>query len=263
MKIEHIGEYITRTTIPFKDIFTTVYTVKTEEGFLLFDTASYECDVDDVILPTLKELGITEDNLKYIFISHRHGDHAGGLRRLLTYFPKTTVLSRSASLAQETPEGIFHSPEEGEKILGHLSVVTIVGHTRDAAAIYDERTKMLITGDCLQLFGIFGSGEWGANISFPAEHLAEIEKLGKMEIESIYTAHDYHPYGYAYIGREAVENALDASARPLLTMKKMIENHPDCNDDMISDLYHASAKLPTVATRVFAAVRRELLEAKA
>ena len=262
MSIERINEYVTRVTIPYKDIYTTVYTVKTEDGFLLFDTGSYDSDVDDVILPHLRAIGITEERLKYVFISHRHLDHAGGLRRLLSYFPNVTVLTRSPDLITSIPEGKYHVPEDGEKIGKHLSAVTVIGHARDAAAIYDERTKMLLSGDSLQLFGIFGSGEWGANIPLPAEHLRALEKLGRMDIESIYTAHEYHPYGYRYIGREAVENALDASLRPLLTIKKMMENHPSLSNAQIRARYHASATLPTVPERVFAAVREQLIEGK-
>ena len=42
----------------------------------------------------------------------------------------------------------------------------VTGHASDCAALYDRKTKTLISGDCLQLFGVFGSGAWGANISF-------------------------------------------------------------------------------------------------
>ena len=262
MSIERINEYVTRVTIPYMDIYTTVYTVRTEEGYLLFDAASYDSDIDDILLPHLRELGITGENLKYVFISHRHKDHAGGLRRLLTHFPRVTVFTRSPDLMVSIPEGKYHLPEDGERIGKHLSVVTVVGHAHDAAAIYDDRTKMLISGDSLQLFGIFGSGEWGANIPLPAAHLRELEKLGKMDIESICTAHEYHPYGYRYIGREAVENALDASLRPLLTIKKMMENNPSLSNAQIRARYHASATLPTVSERVFAAVREQLIEGK-
>ena len=65
-----INENIYRLTIPFKDIFTTVYVLKTDEGALLFDTATYDEDIQNYIIPFLDELEITEDMLKYVFISH-------------------------------------------------------------------------------------------------------------------------------------------------------------------------------------------------
>jgi hypothetical protein len=39
--ITQISEHIHRLTLPYKDIFTTVYTVRTPEGVLLFDAASF------------------------------------------------------------------------------------------------------------------------------------------------------------------------------------------------------------------------------
>ena len=76
---EKINDNIYALCIPYKDIFTTVYFVKTENGALLFDTASYDQDIDSAVIPALRELEINEEDLKYIFISHNHTDHAGGL----------------------------------------------------------------------------------------------------------------------------------------------------------------------------------------
>ena len=45
--VTQINENIYRLTIPYKDIFTTVYAVKTESGALLFDCASYDEDIEN------------------------------------------------------------------------------------------------------------------------------------------------------------------------------------------------------------------------
>ena len=258
MKIQKINENIKRLIIPYKDIYTTVYTVKFDTGYLLFDAASYDTDIDEYVLPALTELDITRENLKYVFISHNHCDHAGGLARLLEFYPDSCVISRSPTLAERFSEAKIISPEDMQKIEDCFTVVAIPGHTLDSAALYDERTKTLITGDSLQMFGIFGSEDWGANIGLPKEHLEALANLLKMDIENMYAAHDYHPYGYAYVGREAVENALDAASRPLLTMKKMIENNPTLTDAEIREMYNSSAHIPPVREGVFRAVREAL-----
>ena len=259
MEFQRINEFVHRGTLPYKDIFTTVYTVKIEDGYLLFDAASYDHDIDGELIPALSSLGIHEGNLKYVFISHKHLDHAGGLCRLLHYFPNVTILSRSPLLAKEHPDRDIRFFEDMASVGGCLKAVTVPGHTEDAAALYDTRTGMMLTGDALQLYGIFGSGAWGSNITLVSDHLNAIEKLRSMDIESIYTAHDYHPYGYAYLGREAVENALDACTRPLLTIKKMIERTPELSDAEILKNYQGSVRIPTVSERVVAAVREQLL----
>ena len=101
MEIMQITENIHRITLPYKEIFTTVYTVKTEQGVLLFDAASFDEDVEEYILPFLEKFEITQDELKYIFISHNHKDHAGGLCQLLKFYPDVCVVSGSDELKEQ------------------------------------------------------------------------------------------------------------------------------------------------------------------
>jgi len=48
-----INENIHKITLPYKDIFTTVCTVSTKNGTMLFDAASYDEDVENYIIPML------------------------------------------------------------------------------------------------------------------------------------------------------------------------------------------------------------------
>ena len=255
--LQKINDHIYALCTPYKDIFTTVYFIKTEHGAILFDAASYDCDIEDAVIPALNELGIGEDDLKYVFISHFHADHAGGLGRLLASYPNVCVVSRSDALREKFPSNTFASLQEGEKLLEHLSVVGIVGHTRDSAALYDSRTKTLISGDCLQLYGIFGSGTWGANISFSTEYAENIEKLRKMDIDTVLTAHDYHPCGRIYKGKENIAAALDACLAPFALLQKLIDEAPDADDATICERYNTSAKLPTLGAHIVKKYRAE------
>ena len=255
---EKINENIFFFKTDYKDIFTTVYVVKTPAGALIFDAASYDCDVDDSILPALAELGIPEDEIKYVFISHPHVDHAGGLKRLLECLPNVTVLSRSETLAAKHPGYKFESLDDGETILDVLKVVTIPGHTIDAMAILDTRTDSMISGDCLQLYGIFGSGLWGSNINFVNEHRAAIEKLRTIKIAEIMTAHDYHPLGQRYVGEEKVAAALDFCIEPLDRVVRLIGENPDKDDESITAIYN-DGTVPTLATRIVTKVRASLI----
>lgn len=252
-----INENLYYLRTPYKDIFTTVYFIKTDEGVLLFDAASFDSDVDDYILPALDELGISRDELKYVFISHPHGDHAGGLKRLLFHLPGLTVVSKAEKHQVEYADHNVINPSDGDILLGALRVVVIPGHTVAACGILDTRDLSLISGDALQLYGIFGSGRWGANIRFPAEHLTVIEKLRSMEIDNIYTAHDYHPVGQFACGRNRVRDALDACVEPLTRVRELILSHPDEDDDGIAAIYN-DGTLPTLGAHVVTALRATL-----
>ena len=254
-----INEQIHYITLPYKDIFTTVYVLRTENGAVLFDAASYDSDIDELVVPFLKELGITSEELKYVFISHNHKDHSGGLERFMALYPNTCIVSRSETLREKYAQYAFYFPEEGDKLLDTFRVVTIPGHTIDSSALLDERTMTLITGDCLQQEGIRGSGDWASNISYSKEHLQAIEKLRALGAKQLLCAHDYVPMGFRAEGEEAISKVLDHSAEPLLRLKQLILDNPGLDDEKIRALFSDFENHLTINVRVVAAMRKEVM----
>lgn len=253
-----LTDTIHRLTIPYKDIFTTVYTVKTEKGVLLFDVASTDFDVENYIIPMLRELNVTNEELKYVFISHDHKDHSGGIERLVREFPKVTVLSRKERIKLLCEDTTVLFLNDGDVFMDVFKLVAIPGHSADSAAVLDMRTNTLITGDCLQVYGIFGSQEWGSNISLTSEYLDAIQALRKMEIDNIYSAHDFHPYGFKAEGKDAVAKFIDASEAPIRKILDLIIKNPELDDEAIHGLYNGSAKVPPVRVGVVKAARESL-----
>ena len=249
-----INEHIHYVTTAYKDIFTTVYALKTEKGTILFDAASYDSDIDEVIVPFLEDLGIAADDLKYVFISHNHADHSGGLARLLERYPQVCIVTGSQTIQQKYSGHPFLLAEEGMVLLDTFRVVAIPGHTIDSAALLDVRTMTLITGDCLQQQGIRGSGDWASNISYPAEHLEAIEKVRDLGAKQIVTAHDYVPCGFHAEG-DAVHTMLDESKESLMRLKALIEQHPNESDEQIRVRFSGFENQLTINARVVAAMR--------
>ena len=257
MSFTQINENIYRTVIPYKNIFTTVYLIKTEKGAILFDAATTEYDVENYILPLLSANGVGYDDLKFVFISHAHGDHIGGLRPLLSRFPSLTAVSFNPKVKEDYSDFKVMIAKEGDILLDTFKLVAIPGHSADSAAVYDMRTKTLVTGDCLQAYGLFGTDYWGANISLQTEHLAAIEKLRKIDIEDIYTAHDFMPYGFKACGKSAVSMFLDACVTPLMRVREIIKENPDLSDSEIRAIYNNSdpARFPSVGEWVVTKAR--------
>ena len=255
-----INENIYRTVIPYKNIFTTVYLIKTEKGAILFDAATTEYDVENYIAPMLAERGVEKDEVKYVFISHAHGDHIGGLRPLLTRFPAATAVSFNPKVKEDYSDFKVMIATEGDTLLDTFKLIAIPGHSADSAAVYDLRTKTLVTGDCLQAYGLFGTDYWGANISLQTEHLAAIEKLRKIDIEDIYTAHDFMPYGFKACGKGAVSMFFDACEIPLMKVRKLIKDNPTLTDAEIRAIYNNAdpGRFPSVGEWVVTKARASM-----
>lgn len=252
-----VAENIYRVTAPYKGIFTSVFAIKTPKGVLVFDVASFDEDAENYILPFFKEIDVTEDMIKYVFISHGHSDHAGGINGFEKAFPKTKFITTSPSFKYEYPHLDISLVNDGDYVLDVLKVVTIAGHTEESAAIFDTRTKTLLSGDCLQSYGIFGCGTWGVNVPFPAEHIKAVENVRKMDIDSIITAHDFCPYGFRYDGKAEIERALDSCISPIYEIANLIKENPTLSDEEITKLYN-SPKRPTLGERIVTAIRKTL-----
>jgi glyoxylase-like metal-dependent hydrolase (beta-lactamase superfamily II) len=153
LEIKEFNQHISYFNVPYKDIYVGIYVIKTAGGAVLFDTAANDADVDGYIVPALEQLGV---QLTHVFISHNHSDHAGGLARVAALYPDATILSRDGELKETYPDIL--ALEDGAMVTDCLQLVTIPGHTADSAALLDLRTNTLITGDCLQSYGIYGSG---------------------------------------------------------------------------------------------------------
>ena len=61
-----INDNLSYVTTSYKDIYTTVYLIKTDKGYMLFDTASFDEDIDNTLIPYLNEAGVYKENLKYL-----------------------------------------------------------------------------------------------------------------------------------------------------------------------------------------------------
>ena len=63
------------------------------------------------------------------------------------------------------------SIEEKYLIVDGFKAIAVPGHTPDSMSLFDVKSSTLLSGDSLQLYGIYGSCEWGANIGLVKEHI--------------------------------------------------------------------------------------------
>lgn len=202
MSIDKIDEGLYRVLVPFEDeITTTVYVVVGENGVALIDSATYPSDADGHIIPALGELGISLDKVKYILLTHSHEDHSGGAGRLMELLPEAVI---GSAFSCGEPRSLKLA--DGDAILDRLQVVALPGHTLDCFALFDAKTKTLLSADCLQLYGV---GKYRRGVGYRDLYRSSIDKLRRIEIYRIVAAHEYDPLGSVAEGESAVAEYLD------------------------------------------------------
>ena len=78
--------------IPFGTDWTGVVLVDDEKKILI-DSGALDSDVDNVLIPALKEEGYTLHDIDYLVNTHSHGDHIGGYARIRELAPNITVVA--------------------------------------------------------------------------------------------------------------------------------------------------------------------------
>lgn len=109
-----------------------LWVIKTSDGLILIDALTNEQEVRDNIVAGFAALGLDLADIKYVLITHNHGDHIGGVPYLRTAAPNARV---GVGLLDWAP-GINRAGDfiitDGMKItLGDTTVVSALtgGHT--------------------------------------------------------------------------------------------------------------------------------------
>ena len=110
------------------------WAVKTSDGIILIDTL-YGYAAQDEIVDGLKKVGLDPADIKYIVVSHAHGDHDGSVKFLQdTYHPRIILAPKDWELSAREADPYRHDMDatDGQKLTLGDTTITIYftpGHT--------------------------------------------------------------------------------------------------------------------------------------
>ena len=116
------------------------WAVKTSQGIILIDTL-FGYAAQDAIVDGLKKAGLDPADIKYIVVSHAHGDHDGSVKFLQdTYNPRIIMGAKDWELAAREANPPRHDIEatDGQKLtLGDTTVTIYItpGHTAGTLSV--------------------------------------------------------------------------------------------------------------------------------
>ena len=192
-----------------------------EKYKLLFDTGSN----GRVLLKNMQELGIDIQEIEYVFITHSHWDHIGGIDSILELNPNVTLFVPSSlskfligdlkSLAKE----VIICTKKSQYLFANIYTTGLLGDEMpEQSLVIDESETKVITG-C----GHFG-----------------IENITKVAKETIGKNIDFAIGGFHLI-RSSEKEILDSiSSLKKLGVTKVLPTH--CTGDKAIKLYKESFK---------------------
>lgn len=116
------------------------WAVTTSQGIIVID-AIYDYSVEDEVVGGMKKLGLDPAQIKYVIVSHGHGDHSGGAKFLQDKYGARVILSaadwdlleksRSNPNAQPVPRRDMVATDGMKLTLGDTTITMYItpGHT--------------------------------------------------------------------------------------------------------------------------------------
>ena len=243
---EKLTENIYRIKVPFDNIYTSVFIIKKDDFLILADTATTKSDVMDYIIPAIEDMG---GNLKYVILSHNHGDHAGGYKHLKEIYPEIKVILFDKDYAAN--KGFDHCiiPDDGEEFFDCIKVFNFKGHSKDSLGLFDTRTNTLLTFDSFQLYGVgrYGTGLWDID-----EYFSSVKRAKCLDINTLIAAHEYYPLGSLICGKDNIDKFFDECISCIYTYRDFFCNNNQKEPKELASLYNKTyPERPTVSEHLF------------
>jgi metallo-beta-lactamase class B len=119
--------------------WSTAWAIKTPEGIIIVDSMDNAKEGEDYIEGGLRKLGLDPADIKYVIVSHAHGDHYGGAAYLKEKFNPRVVMSEidwaALDVAQKDPlfgtklNPLFSKPPKRDMAVNDGDTFTLGGTT--------------------------------------------------------------------------------------------------------------------------------------
>jgi glyoxylase-like metal-dependent hydrolase (beta-lactamase superfamily II) len=128
------------------------FLVSGDERLILVDTGFSDADAD-IIMDAIVEMDRKHSDLRLCVLTHRHGDHTGGLKKLKKTL-KFEVLAHELdmpAIQKSTGYDVEHVVKGGERLpdCGGINVLHTPGHTAGHISLHLPRIKTMIAGDAI------------------------------------------------------------------------------------------------------------------
>jgi metallo-beta-lactamase class B len=207
-------------------------------GIILFDTLNNEDEAKNIIVPNLIKVGLDPKDIKYIVITHEHGDHYGGARYLQKTYAAHVIASSltwenmAKQVALPIPDRDMVSTDGEQLKLGEetLTFYLTPGHTPGTQSILFKVTERGVP-HMAGLFGGTGGGRTEPDMRTDIKSLERWRGLTRTAgVDVLIAVHHTHDDGVAK--DEVVRNLKPGDTNPFVvgrdTYQRYLLVQQDC-----------------------------------
>jgi len=154
--------------------------ITTSDGLILIDALNTPSEAETILVPSIRSLGLNPADLRYVVVTHGHGDHFGGARYLQDTFGSRVVL---AGPDWELTEG--RSPEARARLVAPAR--DVVAEDGQEITVGETTVRILHTpGHTAGTISMIIPGRWGGE----THYLTLAGGSGMLDPELTATYHD-------------------------------------------------------------------------
>lgn len=135
------------------------WVLATDDGLILIDAMNTNDQAETIITAGIRQLGLDPEQLRYLIITHGHGDHYGGQQYLVEHFAPRIIMSEAEWVELEKPFQEIFSPRWGPAPSRDVAV-----QDGDSLTLGDTRIDFFVTP---------GHTPGTLSLMFPVEHRGE------------------------------------------------------------------------------------------
>jgi glyoxylase-like metal-dependent hydrolase (beta-lactamase superfamily II) len=184
--------------------FCSIVVILGTDGIGLIDTG-FENTPEDLIFPLIQELGRRPEEIEYVVNTHRDGDHVLGNNVI-----KEVTGARIAihELEAEAVKTVDIKLTDGDIVkLGNrkFKVIHTPGHRPGSICLYDQKNKILITGDSV-------CGDRVDLIRMDKNvYINSLKELVKLDVKVLVMSHPFQPLGKSVLVGDETKEMIEVS----------------------------------------------------
>lgn len=135
------------------------WAIATTEGIILIDALNNDAQAEKYIVGGLKALGLDPTTIKYLIVTHGHGDHYGGQNHLVSQYRTRVMMSAVEWRELAKPSQLVFSPRWGKPPKQDIAV-----QDGDVLQLGDSAVHLYLTpshtpGTLTLMFEVFDKGK--------------------------------------------------------------------------------------------------------